>query len=167
MFSIDEVIVHPNAGVCKINDIRFERFGTSNEKYYVLSPIYSSAPTKIFVPVSGNKVTLRYPLSKERILSAIEDSSKITTQWIDDEKQRNEKFNLVLKEKEPTAIIELLCELHKKKEERAAAGKKLRSGDERILSEAEKIIHQEFAFVLGIEPDDVAEFIMKKLGISA
>ncbi len=165
MFKIDEVIVHPNAGVCKINDIRFERFGMSNEKYYVLSPVYSSAPTKIYVPVFGNKIELRYPISKEQLSLAIKNSANIETQWIDDEKQRNEKFNNVLKSKEPTAIIEMLCELHKKRKERAAIGRKLRSNDERILSEAEKMIHSEFAYVLGIEPDNVPKFIMQKLGI--
>lgn len=165
MFKIDEIIVHPNAGICKIGDIRFERFGMSNEKYYVLSPVYSSAPTKIYVPVFGNKIELRYPLSKEQLLSAIENSASIEERWIDNDKQRNEIYNNVLKSKEPTAIIEILCELHKKRKERAAVGKKLRSNDERIISEAEKLIHTEFAYVLGITPDSVPKYIMQKLGI--
>ncbi len=167
MFKVEEIIVHPSAGVCKICDIRFERFGMINEKYYVLSPVYSTAPTKIYVPVSGERVKLRYPLSKDEISSAIENSVEIGDQWLDDDKQRGERFSNILKAKEPTAVIEMICELHRKKRERAQIGKKLRSNDERILSEAEKLIHQEFAYVLGIDPDDVAAYIMEKLSIAA
>lgn len=166
MFEINETVVHPNAGICKICDIKFERFKTVCDKYYVLSPLYSTVETKIYVPVSGNKITLRYPLSKEELIFALENSLKIADQWIDNDKLRAEKFNSILKEKEPSSIIEMICELHKKRKEREKAGRKLRSNDERILSEAEKLVNREFAFVLDISPDDVPGFIMKKLNIS-
>ena len=165
MFCIDEVVVHPNSGVCRIADIRTERFASSAEKYYVLSPVFSTSPTRIYVPVSGNRIKLRYPLSKQAVLSAIDSSLSVKAQWLDDEKERNERFSSVLREKEPTAIIEMICELHKKRIERASEGKKLKSNDEKILSEAEKLIHLEFAYVLGIDPDNVAKFIMNRLNI--
>jgi len=165
MFQIGEIIVHPNSGVCEISDIRFERFSGSSEKYYVLSPAFSTASTKIYVPVSGNKVILRYPLSTEQVLSALSNATQSEFQWIDDEKQRMESFDSILKEKNPTQIIEMICALHKNKKERLLLGKKFRNNDEKILSEAEKIINQEFAFVLGISPDDIPEYIMKKLNI--
>lgn len=165
MFSINEIVVHPNSGVCKISDIRTERFASSAEKYYVLQPIYSPSTTRIFVPVSGDKIKLRHPLSKQEVISAIDCSLSVKSQWLEDEKKRSERFSAVLSEKEPTKIIEIICELHKNKAQRASEGKKLRNNDERILSEAEKVIHQEFAFVLGIEPDDVAKFIMDRLNI--
>ena len=166
MFKIDEIIIHPSSGVCRIVDIRTERFSSAPEKYYVLLPIYATAPTKIFVPVFGEKIKLRYPLSKEEVLSVIEKSSSIDSQWIENDKQRSEFFNEVLSEKDPAKIISIICELHKKRREKALNGKKLRSSDERVLSEAEKYIHQEFAYILDIKPDDVAEFIISRLGLS-
>ena len=166
MFEINDTVVHPSAGICRICDIRFERFGVTNEKYYILSPLYSSVATKIYVPVLGNKIALRYPLSKEQLDFAIENSLGLDKQWIDDDKTRNEKFNTILRNKNASEIIEMICELHKKQRERAKLGRKLRSNDERILSEAEKHINQEFAFVFGIDIEDVPKFIINKLNIS-
>lgn len=166
MFKINDTVVHPNAGICKIFDIRFERFGMTNEKYYILLPLYSSIATKIYVPVLGNKITLRYPFSKEELEFMLKNSLHLDKQWIDDDKARTEKFNAILRNKNSSEIIGMICELHKKQKEREKLGRKLRSNDERILSEAEKLINQEFAFVFGITIDEVSNFIMEKLHIS-
>jgi hypothetical protein len=40
----------------------------------------------------------------------------------------------------------------------------MHTADENFLKEAEKILHEEFAFVLDIPPADVLSFITKELG---
>ena len=42
-----------------------------------------------------------------------------------------------------------------------ARGKKLHIGDERILQEAEKMICDEFSYVLGISKEEVPDYIKK------
>lgn len=62
-------------------------------------------------------------------------------------------------------IIQLIVEIHKKLEEKQSQGKKLHAADARTLAEAEKLIHQEFAYALKLEPEDVAPFIMKEMNL--
>lgn len=44
------------------------------------------------------------------------------------------------------------------------AGRKFHQADEKLLKEAEKVLHGEFAHVLQIAPEEVAAFIMGELG---
>ena len=41
-------------------------------------------------------------------------------------------------------------------------GKKLHAADVKLLDTAQKLLHEELAFVLGISPEEVPEFIQKK-----
>ena len=42
--------------------------------------------------------------------------------------------------------------------------KKLRSADEAIMQRAEKLLYGEFAWVLGIDPKEVLDFIKERIG---
>ena len=50
-------------------------------------------------------------------------------------------------------------------EEKKKTGKKLHMADGRIMQEAEKMIHQEFAYSLKLDIDEVASYIMNELHI--
>ena len=45
----------------------------------------------------------------------------------------------------------------------AENGKKLHSADERFLTEAQRILNEEFSIVLGISPEEVPAFIKEQL----
>ena len=60
-------------------------------------------------------------------------------------------------------IIKLIKTLYLKKQEKAKEGKKLMIGDEKLMQEAEKILHQELALILDIKPEEVAPFITSEL----
>ncbi|MGN0497873.1 MAG: hypothetical protein ACI4F6_02215 [Acutalibacteraceae bacterium] len=51
----------------------------------------------------------------------------------------------------------------KKQKEKLACGKKFHSADERIMKDAEKILFEELALVLEIEPSEVLDFIHNEL----
>ena len=53
--------------------------------------------------------------------------------------------------------------IHASEEELKKNKKRLYIADERILKEATNILHEEFAYVLHIEKDDVLPFISKKI----
>ena len=48
-----------------------------------------------------------------------------------------------------------------------AAGKKFHAVDEQLLDRAQKLLHEEFAFVLNLQMQDVPPFIEKQVEISA
>ena len=57
----------------------------------------------------------------------------------------------------------LIRSLYNKGEERRRENKRLHLADERFLNEAERLLHDEFSAVLGIEETEVVPFIMSRL----
>ena len=53
--------------------------------------------------------------------------------------------------------------LYIQQENQRLKGKKLLAADERMMQDAEHLIHQEFAFVLGIEEDQIGNFITERI----
>ena len=47
--------------------------------------------------------------------------------------------------------------------ELAEKGKRLHIADERALKEGQRLIHDEFSYVLNIEPDEVGNFISAEM----
>lgn len=57
----------------------------------------------------------------------------------------------------------MIDEIHGVQNEKKKSGLKLRQSDERVMKEAEKIIGDEFAFVLELSPQEMKNFIVQKL----
>lgn len=166
MYKTDEIIVHPSAGICKIEDIRKQKFsGTLAKEYYILTPVYESVKTTIYVPVDSDKITLRRPMKAETLDKAIKEAKNEKIGWIENDNQRYEAYLEVFHSGNQSKIISLITTLHKKQVEKQAANKKLRINDEKMLKDLEKLIYQEIAYVFGIELNDTASFVMNKLGI--
>ena len=56
------------------------------------------------------------------------------------------------------------CGIHAQHQARKAQGKGLSAFDDRALREAQNLLHSEFAYILGIEPNAVPQFIAAELG---
>jgi CarD family transcriptional regulator len=167
MFEITDIVIHPTSGICKIEDIREEAFGKlGKHTYYVLSPLYENNHTVIYIPVDGS-IELRKVLSKENIKDIIKRVNLNNQLWIENDHKRAEKFNNILRSGNQSQIIELIVEIYMKQEEKAKEGKKLHVSDIRILDEAQKMVHQEFAYALNIELDKIGKYIMKELHITS
>lgn len=165
MYKETDIVMHPSAGVCRIQAIREESFTKQARLYYVLRPMYENNSTTIYVPTDLDKIKLRRLLSREEIVELIHGVSLDTPLWIDNPNVRRDSFTELLHNGEHTVLIRLIAELHTHRKEAVAAGHKFRASDEKILQEAEKRIHQEFAHTLQLEVDEVAPFIMKELGV--
>ncbi|WP_405314968.1 CarD family transcriptional regulator [Faecalibacillus faecis] len=166
MFSVGHMVMHPNAGVCKIEDIRKQKFSKLEEQlYYILKPIYDNNASIIYVPVESDKVVLRRLLSINDIKTLIHSVSLDKPLWIENDARRNEKFKAILNSGDHVIIIQLIIEIHNQEIEKKKTGKKLHMADGRIMQEAEKMIHQEFAYSLKLDIDEVASYIMNELHI--
>lgn len=162
----NEMVMHPSQGVCKITDIRKESFQNAEPKlYYVMTPIYGTAGTTIFLPVDNEKVRLRKVMSKQEIHDLIcEIKNKPGSSWISDSKERQKHFSQVLKQGSHTEVMRMIAAIWSKQKELAGQGKKLHVCDEKIMENAENLIHQEFAYTLDIQIKDVAPFIAGEIG---
>ena len=165
-----EYVKYSNNGVCFIEDINTPDFDkkAGENAYYILRPINDKSTT-IFVPKANELLLskMRRLLTKDEIdglIFSIGDNEQI---WIDDRKQRLDHFSEVLKRNDPLELLRTVGCIYLRKQQLESAGnnKKLSLSDLGVLEQAEKLIENEFSFVLGIPASGVGVYIREKLGI--
>lgn len=163
MYKVNENVIYPGTGVCRIEDIKTQDFGGEKKEYYVLKPLYEKYSTTLFVPVEGSKVNLRKLFTKNEIDEFIEKIDSFEELVVENDRKRQDAFNKILRSGNNVDIVRVITHLYNEKLEKSIEGKSLRATDEKIFNEAQKLINQEFATTLGILPDEVPEYISKKI----
>ena len=159
MFSAGDTVIHLSAGICRIQEIREEKFVEKKQPYYVIRPL-SDASSTIYVPVSAGEEKLRRPLSETEILKLLDRAAAEDVPWIENNTLRKTTFTELLHSGDPCKQIALVARLRRQKEYLLGIGRKFPMGDERILKEAEKHIHAEFSFSLSLEESEVPAYIL-------
>ncbi len=163
MFQVGDTVVHPFAGVCQIRDIRNEKFGERPQMYYVIVSTEDKGSNRLYVPVDSGKILLRRPLTKREIKTVLRNVPTAEVRWPQNEKERAEQFSVLLRKGTHAQLVKMIALLHQWKESRRAAGKKMPTSDERLLQEAQQMIHREFAFVLGLSEAETVQFIVNHI----
>ena len=165
MFSINDYIIYGRTGVCKITDIKKVKFGTGDEKeYYIIKPIFDKNAT-IYAPIDSKAIKIKPVMTIEEVKDLIKNIPDEETIWIEDNNLRKEEYTKIIKNGNRNELVKLLKTLHLKKEDQDKIGKKLNINDEKIMNDAEKLLHEELALVLNIKLEDVVPFIIGKLNI--
>lgn len=169
MFKENDVVVYNRSGVCVIEKIEEKSFLTNKKydnTYYVLKPVFDPTST-IFVPVGNEKLVgmMRSVLSKKEIDEMIERAKNSETTWIDEQRVRTENFRRTLSGGINTELLQMIRCLLAHKDFQAKNGKKLCSSDEEMLRDAKREVSREFAYSLGIEQDDVENYIATRLAV--
>ena len=165
MYAIDDYVFYGTAGVCRIADVVCEKFGNLPvQQYYVLSPVHGDSLA--YVPTaSEEKVSrIRKVMSREEIKSLIDDIPDEKSIWMNNERDRRERFSEKLGTGDSHELMRLVKTLHQEKERRSKAGKRIGTADARIMSAAESLLNEELAFVLQIDPAAVPAYIRAEMG---
>lgn len=163
MFAVGDVVLHTSQGVCRVEDIRDEKFSGKNRTYYVILPMENNGKSTTYVPVDAPKNPLRKLLTEEQIQEVIRESTKEETEWIDNNNLRKAAFTEILRSDDISRILSLIVCLYKRREKVLSDGKKFPVVDERIMHEAERKVHQEFSYTLAISEKDVPRYIMEHI----
>lgn len=161
IFKVGDYISCQGIGICQISDISEMDFGDYNpRKYYMLKPVYDVHSTS-YLPVDSpeSRVKIKRLITKEEIDTMIDSVDEIEIEWIDNGKQRAERFNEILTKGTRAETLWLVKSLLRHKAEVEANNRKFYASDARILAAAEKLVCEEFAFVLGCDKNDVIEYI--------
>lgn len=159
MFNVNDYIMYGTTGVCKVLDIKKEKgINDVEEDYYVLHPVYVENGI-IKIPVNNDKIFMRSILSEEEVTTIIKNIPDYETIWEDDGKKRNEKFKSILKMGECEGWIKLIKSIKLKKKQNKSVGRNMYQADEEIMKSAKKLLFEEFATVLKIQPDEVNSYI--------
>lgn len=165
-YAIQDTILYGANGVCRVVDIEQKEFAGQKMDYYVLQPVYSDQ-SRIYVPMHNETLTakMRRVLSAEEVHRLIREIPQGEEGWIEDENQRRETYRTILSKGDPTEVMRVIRSLYQHQQMLKEQGKKLRQADERCFREAEKLLYDEFALVLNIQPEQVLPFILEQIEI--
>ncbi len=164
MFQVNDTIMYGTQGICKITEITEKDFMGTKKEYYVLKPMNDKAAT-LFAPVNNEKIEgkMRRILSEYEICQLIESMPKEEANWIQNENERKEQYKRIILEGNHVELIKMIKALYMHKQKREAEGKHLYLSDERFFKEAERILYEEFQYVLNIKREELLPLIFKKI----
>ncbi len=170
MYSVGEAVIYGNHGVCKVKEITEMSFGNGSDrkKYYVLCPV-SNPRSIIYVPTDNDALTsrIRPLLSEAEIDEIISSVPPEKLQWIASDIKRKEFCGETLKSGDRFRIMQMIGMLYDQREALRDQKKHFHVVDERFLKDATRLLHEEFAYVLGISPADVPEYISSRIKASS
>jgi CarD family transcriptional regulator len=166
MYQVNDMILYAAQGICRIAEITEMDLNGAAALYYVLKPVYEEKST-IFVPVYNETLTskMRRVLSAPEIYALIKTMPDEGTIWIDNEKERRERYKEIMSHGDRTELVKLIKTLYLHELSQKGKGKKLYVADERFMKEAEKILYEEFAHVLNIKREQVLPFIIEQISV--
>lgn len=166
-FNIGEYVVYCSGEICRIDE-RAERCfdGVSKKEYCKLTPV-DAANSVYYIPSEYLESKARRLLTKEEVYSIIDSMPAASGTWYSDKNERKSYFETVLKSDSIPTMIGMMKTIYDERSKLTASGKHLVAADEKAFTAAEHLINREFAFVLGINENDVSEFIRKRLEASA
>lgn len=164
MFQKDDMVRYGAHSVCRVEDITVKDFNGAAVEYYVLRPVYNDTST-IYVPAHNHALTekMRKVLSEGEIQALIHAMPHEESIWIDDEEARRERYREILAGGDRAELIRMIKALYHHQCEQQAKGRRLHMSDDRFFKEAEKMLHEEFALVLGIPKEQVLSYILEQL----
>lgn len=166
MYQKNDTVIYGSHGVCTILDISEQKFGDKTAQYYVLKPV-STEKSTIFIPVDSPILSgrMRRILSAEEIYRMLEELPEEPSVWFENTDQRKDLYKKTLADGNRMELIKLIRSLYLHQEKQVQKGKKLYAADDHALKEAERMLYDEFAFVLNIESEQVLPFILNQLHI--
>ena len=166
MYSTGDTVVYGTQGVCRIEGTQTKRIRGEYVEYLVLRPVYDQNST-VFVPKKNEKLMtkMRDILSAEEIYNIIQELPEKDPIWIEDDNIRKSKYQEMIDEGNRRKIMLIIKTLYRHRIEQEEKGRRLHQADEFILKQAEKLLHDEFALVLEIKPEEVVPFIMQQIDV--
>ena len=167
MFNLNDTILYGSHGVCTIVDICKKDFCGDQLEYYTLKPVYDNNASVIFVPTKNTDLTdkMRQILSAAEVHALIHSMPDEQFIWIENENERKMAYADIIRRGDRQELIQLIKTLHQHQENQKANGKKLYVSDENFFREAEKLLYEEFAYVLHLQQDQVLPFILDQIQI--
>ena len=162
-FSVNDYVVYKGVGVCRIEAVENKTFdGQKYEDYLKLVPL-GSGSSSYFVPMKAAEIKLRKPMTEDEVNEAIDNSVSDEISLTPNTRERKSAIDMILKEGDCTRIITLIKTIYLHTQTCRNNGKKVLVSDENALRMAENMIYPEFSFVLGIDENEVAGYIGKRL----
>lgn len=161
MYEVDTYVRYGGNGVFRIKEIITKKLSMrERKKYYVLERVFG-VETQITTPIDNPN--LRAIISKQDVDALIEKMPSLQTNWIDDRRLRNEAFKSMLASNDIYQLATLIKTIHDKQEEKEREKKQISDEDLATFHQAEEILAEEIALIVGLEKEEVTPYILKKV----
>lgn len=157
MFKQGDYVNYSCRGVCLIDEIKEKTIDDKKNMYYIMHPI-NIKNSIIMSPVDNEKVKMRLVIKKEKaenIINTFLDNSDFPR--ITDKKTRERVYTKMLKEGNPSELVEMINVLNEEDNEKRAEGKKKSATDEKYLEKAKELLFTELSVSLGIEIEQIKQ----------
>lgn len=155
-------LVYGSNGVCVIESITPKRFANDKAErlYYILKPINSHTST-LFVPLDNEtlRIKMREVITKPEITDLLSRVKNSSIDWIENRGERLSRFQEILRGSSLEDLVQLIGCIYDKKQALLDNSKHLSATDANILSAAEKLVNEEFSYVLSIPQEKVSGYI--------
>ncbi|MFR8086925.1 MAG: CarD family transcriptional regulator [Lachnospirales bacterium] len=164
MFQKNDIVLYGTHSVCRIEDISELRFNKDPATYYILKPVYRKEST-IFVPVANAMLSdkMHAILTLEEVEHLLHILPDEPSSWLENSERRKERYRHFLTDCDRLGLLKIIRDLHHQQRKQISRGRKLYASDEAILREAERLISDEFAYVLHISRSQVEGLIRSHL----
>lgn len=158
MFKQGDYINYSCRGVCLIDEIQEKTIDNKKNLYYIMHPV-NMKNSVIMIPVDNDKVKMRLIMKKEKaediIDTLLDDHSDLPR--ITDKKMRERVYTKMLKEGNPSELVEIINVLNEEENEKRAEGRKNSATDVKYLEKAKELLFTELSVSLGIEMEQIKQ----------
>ena len=160
MLTVGQTFVYGTQGVCTVKEISMLKLGKTKGEYYALSPIDDPGST-VYVPTANEKLMskLRPVLTGEEADALITEAVREPLEWIESDAERKSACDDIVKNGDRKQLMRLVGMLYRRRELLKDQKKHFHNVDAQYLKTAERMLHGELAYALGIAVDDVADYI--------
>lgn len=162
MFQVGDTINYGTSGVCTVVEQKRVSLGGQLRDCYVLKPVYDRSMT-ICVPCQSQVLLdrMRPLMTKDELLALLHEPR---AEHDADPDARKQQYQAALQSGDRHDLLRMVRDIYTERQRRRATGKRLSGYEDNALREAENILHTEFAYTMGIDPNEVPDFIAEELG---
>lgn len=162
MFKTGDTVSYGTSGVCTIAEKKRVTLGGQPHECFILKPVYDNTGMKICVPCESTALLQRMrPVpTRDELLALLHEPVPAHDP---DPDARKQAYREALKAADLHSLIAMVRDIHTERTLRRAKGKQLSAYEDTALRDAQNVLHSEFAYVMGIEPNDVPAFIENEL----
>lgn len=164
MYQIGDQVVYGMHGVCRVVDLEEKMVSGKRLTYLVLEPVGQEG-SRYLIPTHNASAMgkVRKILTADELSGLFASETVREDAWIRDENLRKQTYRELISSGDRAALMKMVHTLYLHKAAQLACGRKVHLCDENFLRDAEKLLAEEIAIVLGLAPDQAKKYVKEQL----
>lgn len=169
MFQLNDKVLDKNGHIFEIVSVEKQNIMNQTAEYFILQPSFPYDFNKGYIkkiPVDKADELLRYVMNKEEAVQLIESFKGLESFPDINPRERRNFFLKVVSSGDRVEICRVVKTLIEYREERLKQNKPFSDFDRRLLNNLLSLIYHELSISIGIDVNDVQQYIYDKTGLS-